>query len=353
MMETIQKLELSIENLKNKSARIYFFVMDTKGNAKASVKYTYDLALTLKESGYNSIILHEKSDYFGVDSWLGEEYMSKLPHQYVEGQNLAISPEDTIIVPEIFGYVMSQISNLPCAKIVLCQSYDYIFETLEPGQTWSQLGFTKCITTSEKLKTQISQTMRGVSIDIIEPFITNDFTVSKYPAKPVISVHSREQRDKVNLIKNFYVKYPQYRWIAFRDMRGMSISQFANGIKESMGCVWIDKTSSFGTFPIESMSCGVPVIGLAPSIQPEWMSEDNGIWTLEQHKLVDIIAEYIQNWLEDNISEQLYEKSINTAKKYQSSEKFEKSVLSTFERYQQIRSSNFEMELNKIKQETV
>ena len=353
MTETINKLESSIENLKNKSARIYFFVMDTKGNGKASIKYTYDMALTLKKNGYNSIILHEKSDYVGVSSWLGEEYMSSLPHQYVEGQNLAISPEDTILVPEIFGYVMSQISNLPCAKVVLCQSYDYIFETLEPGQTWSQLGFSKCITTSEKMKTQISTIMRNVSIDVIEPFISEEFSQSKYPAKPVVTVHTREQRDTVNFIKQFYVKYPQYRWISFRDMRGMSLKQLADGLKESMVSVWMDKQSSFGTYPLESMSCGVPVVGLAPSIQPEWMTEENGIWTLEQTKLVDMVAEYIQNWLEDNISEKLFEKTLETSQTYKSSEKFEKSVNNTFERYQDIRKSNFTMELNKIKQETV
>ena len=68
---------------------------------------------------------------------------------------------------------MSQLANLPCAKIVLCQSYDYIFETLQPGQTWSQFGFTKCITTSEKMKEYISQVMRGTSIDVIEPKFCN------------------------------------------------------------------------------------------------------------------------------------------------------------------------------------
>ena len=33
-LEKIQKLEQSIDNLKNKNARIYFLVQDTKGNPK-------------------------------------------------------------------------------------------------------------------------------------------------------------------------------------------------------------------------------------------------------------------------------------------------------------------------------
>ena len=33
-----EKVEQSIKNLKEKTARIYFFVQDTKGNAKASIR---------------------------------------------------------------------------------------------------------------------------------------------------------------------------------------------------------------------------------------------------------------------------------------------------------------------------
>ena len=98
-----EKVLLSIDNMKNKKNRLYFLVQDTKGNAKASVRYIYNMAMSLKNNGYNAIILHEKNDYFGVDKWMGEEYMTNLPHRSIENQNLEISPEDFIVVPEIFG----------------------------------------------------------------------------------------------------------------------------------------------------------------------------------------------------------------------------------------------------------
>ena len=31
----------------------------------------------------------------------------------------------------------------------------------------------------------------------------------------------------------------------------------------------------------------------------------NGIWTYDLNSLVNVVAEFTQNWLEDNISEQL------------------------------------------------
>jgi len=217
--ETLKKLEKSIENLKDKSARIYFIVQDTKGNAKASLSYIYKMALTLKRNGFNPIMLQEKPDYTGVESWLGEDFMTELPHKSIEGQNLEISPEDFIIVPELYGFIMPQLEKLPCAKIVLCQSYDYMLETLQPGQTWAQLGFHRCITTSELQKDYISNIMKGVKFDIIEPVISDKFRKQVLPPKPIIAIHTRDHRDTLTLIKSFYLKFPQYRWITFRDLR--------------------------------------------------------------------------------------------------------------------------------------
>lgn len=347
MEDKIAKIEQSIKNILNKSARIYFFVQDTKGNAKASIKYIYDMALTLKNDNYNVIILHEKPDYFGVTNWLGNKY-DGIEHQSVEGQNLQISPEDIMIIPEIFGYVMSQLTNLPCTKIVLSQSYDYIFETLQPGQTWQQFGFTKCITTSEEQKNYVSKMMRMSAIDIIEPLIDESFSKSKLPSKPIISVMFREQRDSVNFIKSFYQKYPQFRWITFRDMRGLSQEEFANTLKESMLSVWNDRTSSFGTFPIESMKSGVAVMGVIPKLIPGWLNEDNGIWVQDEIRLVDFVADFVQNWLEDNVSEKLYENGFKTAEKYSDTNKFNGLILQSFQSYFNTIRQNFETELNKL-----
>jgi hypothetical protein len=350
MSELLEKLNQSVENLKSNSSKIYFFVQDTKGTPKASIKYIYEMAWILKQSGQNPHILHEKQDYFGVQDWLGQEYMT-LPHISVEGQQLQIAPEDTVIIPELFGYIMSQITKLPCAKIVLCQSYDYMFETLQPGQNWSQLGFTKCITTSEKLKTYISQNMRNTSIDVIEPLISEKFTPSKFPAKPVVAVHSRESRDTMNLIKQFYVKFPQYRWITFRDMRGLSIDEFSTVLRECMVSVWVDDISSFGTFPLESMASNVPVIAKTPNLNPEWMNENNGIWAQNTMNVMDILADFIQNWLEDNISPVLYAQGLQTSELYKDSEKFKSQVLSLFEKYREARIENFTSEINKLELE--
>lgn len=345
--EKLSKLEKSIENLENKNLRIYFLVQDTKGNAKASIAYIYRMAMSLSKAGYNAIILHEKNDYTGVAGWLGSEYM-ELPHKAIDGQNLEVAPEDFIIIPELYGFVMEQIKNLPCGKIVLSQAYDHILETLQPGTTWGQYGFYKCITTSELQKDYISNLMRGSSVDVIEPYISEHFVEQKLPPKTIIAVHSREQRDTLNLIKNFYVKYPQYRWITFKDMRGLSESEFASTLQDCFLSVWIDETSGFGTFPLESMKVGVPVIGYTPNLVPHWMSEDNGIWINNKIQLVDFVVDFLQNWLEDNLNEKMFEEMKKTVESLSTKEQFEANVLDKFDGYVNTRLESFKEQLNKL-----
>ncbi len=345
--EQISKIEKSVENLKNKTSKIYFIVQDTKGNAKASIRYIYDLALSLKNNGFNPIILHEKPDYVGVSSWLGEEY-DVLPHQSIEGQNLQVAPDDFIVVPELFGFIMEQIKKLPCGKIVLCQAYDNMLETLNAGESWAQFGFFKCITTSEQQVELIKQVMKNVTFDILEPVISEDFKPNKFPAKPIVSVHSRDQRDTINLIKTFYLKYPQYRWLTLRDMRGLSQSDFADKLSESFVSVWIDETSSYGTFPLESMKSNVPVIGLVPNVLPNWINEDNGIWVNNKTHIVDVLADHLQNWLEDNISEEFLEKIKTTVDTLPSKETFESTSVSLFDDYFTVRLTAFEEQISKL-----
>ena len=346
--ELLKKVEQSVQNLEDKSVRIYFLVQDTKGNAKAGVRHIYEIALTLKNNGFNPIIIHENQEYTGVGEWLGEEYMS-LPHESIDGQNLKISPEDFIVVPEIYGHVLEQVSNLPCGKIVICQAYDHMLETLQPGTTWSQYGFLKVISTNEKQVEYIKGIMKNVTFDIIEPFIPESFSVKEKPSKPIISIHTRDQRDTMKIIKTFYLKYPQFRWITFRDMRGLNQEEFSTYLKDSFVSVWVDDTSGFGTFPIESMACRTPVIGKVPNMKPDWMLDNNGVWTYELNQMPDIIAEFIQNWLEDNISDGLYEGSLETASRYQNREEFNSSVISTFQSYLEVRKEVFATQLDKLK----
>jgi hypothetical protein len=344
-----EKVLKSIEVLKDKQARIYFLTQDTKGNAKASVRFIYQVAKTLKDAGFNPIILHEKNDYAGVAKWLGEEYMN-IPHRVIEGQNLEISPEDFLIVPEIFGFMMEQVKQLPCAKVVLAQSYSYIVETLQPGQNWAQYGFFKCLTTTNSQKEYIERVMRQSTFDVIKPYVSENFYPKSQPPMPIVAVHTKEQSDAINIIKTFYLKFPQYRWFTFRDLRGLTELEFSNSLRDCFVSVWIDDESGFGTFPLESMKSNIPVIGKVPNLPAEWMTEDNGIWITDKTLFADVIADFIQNWLEDNIKPEMYEEMKKTADKYSDKQEFETSVTTLFKKFLINRADSFEEQIIKTEE---
>jgi hypothetical protein len=309
-------IEESIDKLEKKDFRIFFFVMDSKGTPIGSVSNIYDHVKQLRELGYDAQILHEKNDYVPVNVNLGDDY-ENIPHVSIEKQQLKVNTQDFIVIPEIFANVMEQSSKLPSKRIVLLQSYDYIFEMLLPGKSWAEYGIKDVITTTKKQKEYVESLFNNtVKAEVVPVSIPKYFKPSDKPKKPIISIYTRDQRDLVKIYKSFYVKYPHLKWVSFRDMRGLSRENFAKSLSESCLAIWVDPVSSFGTFPIECMKSNVPVIGLVPHMVPEWMTDKNGLWVTDPLSIVDLTANYFQAWLEDGEPEELLQEMKNMENTY-------------------------------------
>ena len=304
-----------INKIDDKDFGFYFFTLDTKGNPVASVATIYDNVKALTELGYNAYILHEKNDYTGVATWMGEGYM-ELPHVSIEKQELNLTTLDYIIVPEIFSNVMEQVKSFPCKKVILSQSYHYILELLPLGKKWNHdYGFNEVITTSQNQADYIKGLFRGVKTHIVPPSIPEYFKPSEKPKKPIISILTREQGDALKIVKSFYLQNPLYKWVTFRELRGLPREEFAKVLGESCLAVWVDDVSGFGTFPLEAMECETTVIGKIPNLIPEWMEDtskgdevqliNNGVWTNNTLAIPNLIAQYMKVWLEDSVPEDL------------------------------------------------
>jgi glycosyltransferase involved in cell wall biosynthesis len=133
-------------------------------------------------------------------------------------------------------------------------------------------------------------------------------------------------------------------------MRGLTQNEFANALKDCFLSVWVDETSGYGTFPLESMKTGVPVLGLTPNLLPHWMTPENGVWVNNKTQISDFVADFLQNWLEDNVNENLYEEMKKTVNNLPTKENFEEKTLQLFENYINVRLTSFEEQLEKIKE---
>lgn len=292
----IEFLEAALNRLENHESITYFLVYDTKDNARAAIKHIYDMASILKESGHNAKILVEEKAYTGVKGWLGEEY-DHLPIVSIKEDKVEIRADDTIVVPEQYSNILPQLANIKCSKLMLVQQKDFMFETLAIGSRWSQYGFDKCITTTETAKKYILEYFPESLVYIIPPIIGDHFKPSEKPTKPLVAISCRDRSIQRKIISEFYLKFPHLRWITFRDMVQMGYGEFARELSECMVSVWVDDESTFGTFPLESMKCGVPVIGKIPNTEPDWL-DDNGFWTYDANKVVDLIGAFVIGWLE-------------------------------------------------------
>lgn len=349
--ENIEKLETSLMSLHNNENVIYFLTYDTKNNPRASIKHIYDMALTLKKNGFNSKILVEDQSYMGVQGWLGDLY-NELEVVSIKEDKIQVKVEDVLVVPELYSNVLQQLSNVKCTKVMLVQQKDYVFESLPIGSKWADYGFYHAITTTEKSKEYILEYFPRTNVAIIPPIIGDNFKKTEMPIKPYIAILCRDRVINKKIISEFYLKNPHLRWITFKDMVNLPYNDFADALSECMVSVWVDDESTFGTFPLESMKCGVPVVGKIPNTEPDWLTE-NGMWTYDSNKIVDVLSTYIIAWLEGiELTQEVKDKMKETLLPY-SKEITENNIISVFNSYQKNRFDKIKSAIDKLKQEEV
>ena len=347
--ENVTKLESALIRLKSNESIVYFLTYDTKNNARASVKYIYDLARTLKDNGTTVKILVEDSKYTGVSGWLGDRYKD-IPVVSIKDDKVELKIDDILVVPEYFSNALQQLSNVRCVKVMLVQQKEYIFETLPIGSKWIDYGFDKVITTTEGTKKYILNYFPESLVYIIPPIIGDEFKEIELPLKPYVAISCRDRGVHRKIISEFYLKYPQLRWITFRDMVQMSYDEFSSNLKECMVSLWVDDESTFGTFPLESMKCGIPVIGKIPDTEPDWLSE-NGMWSYDANKLVELLGTYILAWIEGiELTEEVKQKMKDTLLPYET-EITKNNIISIFGSLKNKRVESIESAIEKLKQE--
>lgn len=312
-LDQISILKNEYEKLKNKTFNVYFFTVDTKGVPSGYISYIYNTAKYLLDLGYNVHMLHQEEDFIGVSSWMGEEY-SQIPHHNIEKEKIALSVSDILFIPELFSNVMNTTQKVPCKRVALLQNFDYLTQIIPAGITWANYGIKDCITTTPQLEEKIKNVFPFVKSRVVSPMVDeNIFNAPSTPKKLIINIVAKNQTDVNSIVKPFFWKYPMYRWVAFRELRGLSRNDFAEALKESAFTVWIDTDTEFGYSAIEAMKCRSIVIGKVPENEVAWMHDEknefinNGVWYFDKNDVHMLIAGAIESFIKDGINEEVYD----------------------------------------------
>ena len=333
---SIERIEAEIAKIVNKENSIYFFVLDTKGNPSGSLEYIYKLALILNDNGYNVTMLYQKEaddEFVGVGDWLGEKY-ANLKHSDISNEDVGVSPSDILFIPEIFSNIMIQTKKLPCKRIAILQNYDYILEQMPLSSQWGDLGILECISNTDVNSELLKEIFPYVKTTVVEPYIDEMFGETNEHKKLIVNIVGKYQGDINKIIKPFYWKYPVYKWISFRDLRGFPKEIYSKYLRESAITVWADDETSFGYSALEAMkSCSI-VLAKRPEMLQRWMVNDEGnnlsdccVWFDSFHELHNMLSSVIRALITYNVPKEIFEAAEKSVSKY-SYESTKDSILS-------------------------
>lgn len=300
---------------------VYIPTMNEKPNA--SVNYLYYFAETLKKMGKDVVVVHNEG--YKKPSWLDVDTTNLETN---ENFKMNVTSTDFIYLPE--GFVSAFFKNLkeslPCEIVVIAQVKPAILRPMAVGESWEHYGIKNVLTTSKQMKSYIESLFSGINAHVAYPHIPDYFDGDEYVKTPTVGVFSRDPEAGLEIVKKFYLRNPQYRWIKFVLMDDYSRKAFAHKLKEMMVCLWIDPPSSFGTFPLESMKSKCITIARLPETLSDWM------YTVDEQgrkKLIDSmlfcnttddmeyrLTESINYHLSGGYKNEIFEKMANVASNY-------------------------------------
>jgi len=325
MSEEIVDIKKQIVNkIENKDFVIYFYAPSIN-SPSGGMSVLFKQARILKDSGLNVKILFEprvdnrasqqasmkvQKQVFIYEkfnpTWMGIDFsdIPLLPQigpdesgnpttkiRYVDSKDdesisvVNINPEDFVIIPEGCSNIMSQLANSGCKKIVFAQSWIYILNSLQSGQTWESFGIKDCMSISDTITQYIKSIMPNVKIKQYSQSIDRElFSVPEKISKkyPMVGYHaSRGGENKmqtINVIKNFQSWYPHYKWVRFVELSGLSKKEYAERLQECSIFLCTDQIAGWGSSAPESMATGTAVVGWSAPGSTEYINAENGFW---------------------------------------------------------------------------
>lgn len=340
-----QRIETAIEQIETKKSALYFFVSDSKNVPNSEMLYIYQMALTLKELGYDVCMLYQLNNEYskhelkklekagkpidnfrvfeGVGEWLGEEYAS-IDHLNIANSTWRVSPSDFLFIPEAFSSMMKETfeKGIPCKRIVILQNFKYVTEFIPYGDQWLNYGITDVIASNANQQALIESVFPYINCMVVNPYIQECMRKPAVAKKLIVNIASTKSSDVEHIIKTFYWKYPAMQFVTFRSLRNLPVNDYAEMLKEGCITIWHDPETPFGRSAIDAIKCGNIVIGKVPEIIPEWMVDENGeilnngVWYNNIDQVPDILARVIGSWMRDEVPAEIYDEIEKMADKY-------------------------------------
>lgn len=311
LQQKVDLLKVAKEKLLNKENTIFFFLTESEVES-AAVYEIYLHAIHLRDEGYTVKILTD-TDSYQHPNFLDENMKTiEVFNIARKDNNLSVSPSDYLIIPELFTNIMKQVHDqkLPCAKIVLFQSYVNAFKGMLPASSWKEWGINNVMTTSKAMTEYLKEYFSN-KFDIQTWYIgiPDYFKNSDKPKKPLITFYSRNPKEVELVIKSFYAKYPQLRFITFQEIKNFTREDLSTVLGQSIATIWIDRHAAHGTIPLEAMKCKSIPIGIIPELEhskEEWFIKENtGVWLNHVTKIPEYLSKIVMSHIQNELPSEI------------------------------------------------
>ena len=146
-----------------------------------------------------------------------------------------------------------------------------------------------------------------VKITKVTPFISKIFGNTNEPKKMVINVIAKDQSDIKKIVKPFYWKYPMFKWVSFKELRGLPKQEFANELRSGAITIIVDEDASFCYSAIEAMKSGSIVMLKVPRTELDWAKGEDDqlpnccVWFDDYDTLHKQIASVVRTYITDRV----------------------------------------------------
>lgn len=319
--DVVERIEKELKKFDDKAFNVYFYVIDTKGVPSGSLLYIYKVAYELHSLGYNVTMLHNENEFVGISQWADSKY-AELPHSKVSDRQVTLSASDFLIIPEIYTDIMSQTRDIPCKRVMLVQNFDYLTKIIPVGVHPYEYGITDAIVNTKTTEKLIKNNLPMIKTHVLSPGISDTlFRKNDKPKKMIVNFVVKNGDDASRVVKPFFWKYPQLKWVTFAHLSNLPQEIFANALRDAAITIVIDDTMSFGYAALEALKTGSIVICKIPENTPDWMLDNDElsnsiVWVDNLDEIPDLIANLVAMWVRDDVPEELYNEIDKAAEKH-------------------------------------
>ena len=182
----------------------------------------------------------------------------------------------------------------------------YLIDYIPTGMTMADMNVYDAITTNDNLKEKLNSYFPNMNVRVVRPSISHIFDTDDEPKKLIVNLLTPSSSETNDIIKPFFWKYPAYKWIPFREMKGITQETLAEVMREAAITVWVDDNTNNGITALEALKSGSILIAKTPQTPPEWMLDGGEyrfgiIWVDTYDMLHDVLASVIRGWTRDDI----------------------------------------------------